>query len=56
MECRARDKHDFLNATLQTVDVRKACKMVMESEIVQNTTYKMIIKNFHIFDREKKLD
>ena len=34
----------------QTMDVRKACKMVMESEIVLNTTYKTCIKNFRIFD------
>ena len=31
---------DFLNVAWQTVTVRKAHKMVMESEIVLNTTYK----------------
>ena len=34
VECLARDLHYFLNFTWQTVDVRKARKMVMESEIV----------------------
>ena len=35
------------------VDVRKACKMVMESEVVLSTTYKTRIKNFRIFDHEE---
>ena len=52
----ARDLHDFLNVAWQTVDVRKACKIVMKSEIVSNTTYKTHIKNFRIFDNEKNLD
>ena len=56
MECRARDWHDFLNVAWQTVDVRKACKMVMVSEIVLNTTYKTRIKNFRLFDHEKNFD
>ena len=56
MECRARDLHDFLNVTWQTVDVRKARKIVMKSETESNTTYKTHIKNFGIFDHEKNLD
>ena len=56
VECRARDLHDFFNVTWQTVDVRKARKIVMKSEIVLNTTYKTHIKNVHIFDDEKRLD
>ena len=34
MEYRARDLFDFFNVMLQTVDVRKAHKIVMKSEIV----------------------
>ena len=34
VECRACDLHDFFNVALQTVDVRKARKIVMKSEIV----------------------
>ena len=56
MECIARDWHDFLNVAWQCVDVRKAHKMVMKIEIVYNTTYKTLIKNFGIFDHEKNLD
>ena len=56
MECRARDLHDFVNVASQTVDVRKARKIVMKSDIVINTTYKTHIKNFRIFDHEKNLD
>ena len=40
MECRARDLHDFFKVAWQTVDVRKAHKIVMKSEIVSNMTYK----------------
>ena len=54
MECRTRDLHDFFNVTWQTVDVRKARKIVMKSEIVLNKTYKRQIKNVRIFDHEKK--
>ena len=49
----ARDWHDFLNVAWQTVDVRKACKMVMKIESVYNTTYNTHIKNFRTFDHEK---
>ena len=49
----ARDWHDFFNVAWQTVDVRKACKMVVKIEIVSNTTYNTHIKNFRIFDHEK---
>ena len=56
MECRARDLHDFFNVAWQTVDVRKARKIVMKREIVFNTTYKTHIKNVLIFDHEKHLD
>ena len=52
MECRARDLHDFFNVAWQTVDVRKARKIVMKSKIVLNTTYKTHIK-MRIFDHEK---
>ena len=55
-ECRARDLHDFLNVAWQTVDARKACKIVMKSEIVLNTTYKTHIEKVRIFDHEKHLD
>ena len=55
MECRARDLHDFFNVASQTVDVRKSRKIVMESKIVSNTTYKTHIKNVRIMDHEKKL-
>ena len=34
MECRARDFYDFFNVTWQTVDVRKAHKIVMKSDVV----------------------
>ena len=44
MECSACDLHDFFIVTWQTVDVRKARKIVMKSEIVLNTTYKTHIK------------
>ena len=44
VECRARDLHDFFNVAWQTVDVRKARKIVMKSEILPNTTYKTHIK------------
>ena len=54
MECRARDLHDFFNVASQTVDVRKSRKIVMESKIVSNTTYKTHIKNVRILDHEKK--
>ena len=47
-----RDWHDFLNVARQTVDVRKAHKMVMKIKYVY-TTYKTHIKNFHMFDHEK---
>ena len=53
MECRARDLYVSFNVTLQTVDVRKARKIVMKSEIVLNTTYKTHIKHVRIFDHEK---
>ena len=53
VECRARDLHDFINVVWQTVDVRKARKIVKKSEIVSNTTYKTHIKNVCIFDHEK---
>ena len=56
MECRARDLNDFFNVACQTVDVRKARKIVMKSKIVSNTTYKTHIKNVRIFDHEKSLD
>ena len=56
MECRARDLHDFFDVAWQTVDVRKARKIVMKSEIVSNTTFKTHIKNVRIFDHEKHLD
>ena len=32
--CRARDLHDFFNVAWQAVDVKKARKIVMISEIV----------------------
>ena len=54
MEGRARDLHDFVNVTWQTVDVRKARKIVMKSEMVLNTTYKTHIKNMRIFEHEEK--
>ena len=44
------------NVTWQTVGVRKSHKIVMESEIVLNMTYKTHIKNVRIFDHEKILD
>ena len=50
VEYRARDLHDFFKVTWQTVDVRKARKIVMKSEIVLNTTYKTDIKNLRICD------
>ena len=53
MECRARDLHDFFNVASQTVDVRKSRKIVMESKIVSNTTYKTHIKNVRILDHKK---
>ena len=53
MECRTRDLHDFFNVAWQMIDVRKAHKIVMKSEIVSNTTYKTQIKNVRIFDHEK---
>ena len=56
VEYRARDLHDFFNISSQTVDVRKARKIVMKSEIVLNTTNKTHIKNVCIFDHEKNLD
>ena len=56
VECRAHDLHDFFNVALQTVDVRKARKIVMKSEFVLNTTYKAHIKNVRIFDHENILD
>ena len=56
VECRACDLHDFFNVTWQTVDVRKAHKIVMKSKIVLNTTYKTHIKNVSLFDHEKNLD
>ena len=56
VECRARDLHDSFNVMWQTVDVRKALKIVMKSEIVLNTTFKTHIKNMRIFDNEKNLD
>ena len=34
VECKARDLHDFFNVAWQTVDVRKAHKIVMKSGIV----------------------
>ena len=34
MECRARAFYDFFNVAKQTVDVRKARKIVMKSDIV----------------------
>ena len=50
MKCWARDWHVFfLNVEWQTVDIKKAQKMVMKSKI----TYKMHIKNVCIFDHEK---
>ena len=56
VECRARDLYVSFNVTWQTVDVRKARKIVMKSEIVLNTTYKTHIENVRLFDHEKKLD
>ena len=53
MECKARDLHDFFNVASQTVDVRKARKIVMKSDIVLDTTYKTHIINVRIFDHEK---
>ena len=53
MECRAHDIHNFFNVTSQTVDVRKACKIVMKDKIVLHTTYRTNIKNVRIFDRKK---
>ena len=53
MGCRARDWHEFSNVSWQTVVVRKARKMVMKSDIVYNTTYKMHIKKFRIFYHKK---
>ena len=44
----------FFNVTWQTVDVRKARKIVMKSEIVLNTTNKTHIKNVRIFDMTQK--
>ena len=52
MESRARDLHDFFNVASQTVDVRKSPKIVMESKIVSNTTYKTHIKNVDISSRD----
>ena len=46
--------HDFFNVTWQTVDVRKARKIVMKREIVLNTIYKTHVKNVCIFDHEIK--
>ena len=56
MECMASDWHDFLNVAWQTVDVRKARKMVMKIEIMYSTTYKTLMKNFRIFYQEKNLN
>ena len=56
VECRARNLHDFFNHASQTVDIRKSRKIVMESKIVSNTTYKTHIKNVRILDHEKNLD
>ena len=53
VECRARDLQDFFNVAWQTVDVRKARKTVMKSDIGSNITYKTHIKNVRIFDHEK---
>ena len=39
----------------KTVDVRKACKIVMKSETVLNVTYEAHIKKMHIFDHENNL-
>ena len=55
VESRARDLHDFFNVAWQTVDVGKARKIVMKSEIVKKT-YKTHIKNVREFDHEKYLD
>ena len=54
VECRARDLHNFFNVAWQTVGVRKACKIVMKSDIVLNPTYNTRIKKVRIFDHEKK--
>ena len=53
VECRACDLHDFFNVTWQTVDIRKARKIVMKNAIVLNTTYEKHIKNVCIFYQEK---
>ena len=53
MECRARDLQDFFNVAWQMVDVRKARKTVMKSDIGSNTTYRTHIKNVSIFNHEK---
>ena len=42
----ARDLHDFLNIAWQTVDVRKAHKMVMKIEICITRPTKRISKSF----------
>ena len=55
VECRARDLHDFLNVAWQTVDIRKAGKNIMKSEIMSNTTYKTHMKNVRVFDQEKQI-
>ena len=56
VECKARDSHDFFNVAWKTVDVRKARKIVMKSDIVESTTYKKHIKNVRILYHDKNLD
>ena len=57
MECRARDFYDFFNVKWQTVDVIKAHKIVMKSDIVYKTTYKNEYqKRSHFISRKKNLD
>ena len=46
MECRARDLHNFFNVASQTVDVRKARKIVMKSGSVLTRHIKRISKTF----------
>ena len=54
MECRARDLYDFVNVAWQPVDIRKARKSAMNSEIALNMTYKTHIRIFRIFVHEKQ--
>ena len=44
-----------MNVAWQTMVVRKVRKMVMISEIVEDTTYKTSNKKIRIFDHEKNV-